>query len=76
VGAAGAQGGACAVTTSSSARGCAGSLCPAIPAFALIIDAKDEKAAAIYRHQDFTALQGNPLALLLPVAIAARLAGR
>lgn len=47
-----------------------------IPAFALIVDAKDEQAAAFYRHQGFTALQSDPLTLFLPLATAAGLAGR
>jgi GNAT superfamily N-acetyltransferase len=47
-----------------------------IPAFALIVDAKDENAAVFYRHQGFTALQSDPLTLFLPLATAAGLAGR
>lgn len=47
-----------------------------IPAFALIVDAKDDRAAAFYRHLGFTALQGDPLTLFLPLATAAGLAGR
>lgn len=47
-----------------------------IPAFALIVDAKDEQAAAFYRHFGFLALQSDPLTLFLPLATAAGLAGR
>lgn len=38
--------------------------------YALIVDAKDEQAAAFYRHHGFIALQSNPLALFLPLATA------
>ena len=47
-----------------------------IPAFALIVDAKDEQAAAFYRHHGFLALQSDPLTLFLPLATAAGLASR
>ena len=47
-----------------------------IPAFALIVDAKDEQAVAFYRHHGFLALQGDPLTLFLPLATAAGLASR
>ena len=47
-----------------------------IAAFALIVDAKDESAAAFYRHHGFIALRGNPLALHLPLATAERLLKR
>ena len=47
-----------------------------IPAFALIVDAKDETAAAFYRHHGFIAFRGNPLALFLPLATAQRLLKR
>jgi ribosomal protein S18 acetylase RimI-like enzyme len=47
-----------------------------IPAFALIVDAKDEQAAAFYRHHGFLALQSDPLTLFLPLATASRLASR
>lgn len=47
-----------------------------IPAFALIVDAKDDKAAAFYRHHGLIALQSDPLTLFLPLATAAGLAGR
>ena len=47
-----------------------------IPAFALIVDAKDEQAAAFYRHHGFLALPSDPLTLFLPLATAAGLASR
>jgi hypothetical protein len=40
------------------------------------VDAKDEQAAAFYRHHGFLALQSDPLTLFLPLATAARLASR
>ncbi|MGH8695277.1 MAG: hypothetical protein ACREVS_02255 [Burkholderiales bacterium] len=50
------------------------SLRAGIPAFALIVDAKDEQAPAFYRHHGFIALQSDPLTLFLPLATAAGLA--
>ncbi len=47
-----------------------------IPAFALIVDAKDEQAAAFYRHHGFLALRSDPLALFLPLATVTGLVGR
>jgi ribosomal protein S18 acetylase RimI-like enzyme len=47
-----------------------------IPAFALIVDAKDEQAAGFYRRHGFLALQSDPLTLFLPLATAAGLASR
>ena len=41
---------------------------PAI--FALLVDAKDEAAAAFYRHLGFTRFNSRPLSLLLPIATA------
>jgi GNAT superfamily N-acetyltransferase len=41
-----------------------------IAAYALIVDAKDETAAAFYRHHGFIAFKDNPLALFLPLATA------
>jgi GNAT superfamily N-acetyltransferase len=38
--------------------------------------AKDEQAAAFYRHHGFLALQSDPLTLFLPLATASRLASR
>lgn len=39
-----------------------------ITAFALIVDAKDEQAAAFYRHYDFIELADAPLRLFRPLA--------
>jgi ribosomal protein S18 acetylase RimI-like enzyme len=39
-----------------------------IAAFALIVDAKDEMAAAFYRHHGFIALPDSRLTLFLPLA--------
>jgi ribosomal protein S18 acetylase RimI-like enzyme len=39
-----------------------------IPAVALIVDAKDEQAAAFYLHHGFIALAQTPLTLFLPLA--------
>lgn len=39
-----------------------------IAAFALIVDAKDEPAAAFYRHYEFIELADSPLRLFLPLA--------
>lgn len=39
-----------------------------IAAFAMIVDAKDEVAAAFYRHHGFIALPDSPLTLFLPLA--------
>ncbi len=39
-----------------------------IAAYALLVDAKDERAAAFYRHHGFIALPDAPLTLLLPLA--------
>jgi GNAT superfamily N-acetyltransferase len=36
--------------------------------YALVVDAKDETAAAFYRHHGFLELAGRPLALFLPLA--------
>lgn len=41
-----------------------------IAAFALMVDAKDEIAAAFYRHHGFIALPDSPLTLFLPLATA------
>jgi GNAT superfamily N-acetyltransferase len=38
-----------------------------IAVFALMVDAKDEPAAAFYRHHGFIALPDSPLALFLPL---------
>jgi ribosomal protein S18 acetylase RimI-like enzyme len=39
-----------------------------IAAYALIVDAKDENAAAFYRHHGFIILPESPLTLFLPLA--------
>lgn len=39
-----------------------------IAAFALMVDAKDEVAAAFYQHHGFIALPDSPLTLFLPLA--------
>jgi ribosomal protein S18 acetylase RimI-like enzyme len=39
-----------------------------IPAVVLVVDAKDEPAAAFYRHHGFTPLMESSLALYLPLA--------
>ncbi len=43
-----------------------------IAAFALMVDAKDEAAAAFYRHHGFMALSDSPLTLFLPLATVQR----
>ncbi|MDO5626617.1 MAG: GNAT family N-acetyltransferase [Pseudomonadota bacterium] len=43
-----------------------------IAAFALMVDAKHEAAAAFYRHHGFIALPDSPLALFLPLATVQR----
>lgn len=43
-----------------------------IAAFALVVDAKDETAAAFYRHHGFIALPDSPLTLFLPLAAVQR----
>ena len=40
--------------------------------FALIVDAKSERAAAFYQRHGFAALEGRPGSLFLPLARAAR----
>ncbi len=42
-----------------------------IAAYALMVDAKDEKTAAFYRHHGFIALPDSPLTLFLPLKSAA-----
>jgi ribosomal protein S18 acetylase RimI-like enzyme len=39
-----------------------------IAAYALMVDAKDESAAAFYRHHGFLALPDSPMTLFLPLA--------
>lgn len=41
-----------------------------IAAYALVVDAKDEGAAAFYRHHCFIPLPNSPLTLFLPLATA------
>ncbi|WP_414040012.1 GNAT family N-acetyltransferase [Acidithiobacillus sp. M4-SHS-6] len=43
-----------------------------IAAFALVVDSKDEAAAAFYRHHGFIALPDSPLTLFLPLATVQR----
>ena len=43
-----------------------------IAAFALMVDAKDEAAAAFYRHHGFIVLPDSPLTLFLPLATVQR----
>ena len=43
-----------------------------IAAFALMVDGKDEAAAAFYRHHGFIALPDSPLTLFLPLATVQR----
>jgi GNAT superfamily N-acetyltransferase len=44
-----------------------------VGAFALLVDAKDDEAAAFYRHHGFLAINAAPRTLLLPFATAAKL---
>lgn len=46
-----------------------------IAAYALLVDAKDEAAAAFYRHHGFIAFPASPLMLFLPLATARKLLG-
>ena len=39
-----------------------------IAAFALVVDAKDKIASALYLHRGFIAFAGSPLSLFLPMA--------
>ena len=41
-----------------------------IAAYALVVDAKDEKAASFYRHHGFLQIATKPLTLFLPLATA------
>ena len=45
-----------------------------IAAYALVVDAKDESAAAFYRHHGLIALPDQPMTLFVPLATA-RIAG-
>jgi GNAT superfamily N-acetyltransferase len=42
-----------------------------IAAYAMVVDAKDKKAAAFYQHHGFIPLPNSPLTLFLPLATAA-----
>jgi GNAT superfamily N-acetyltransferase len=42
-----------------------------IAAYAMLVDAKDETAAAFYQHHGFISLADTPLTLFLPLATAA-----
>jgi ribosomal protein S18 acetylase RimI-like enzyme len=44
-----------------------------IAAYAMVVDAKDKKAAAFYQHHGFIPLPDSPLTLFLPLATAAAL---
>ena len=46
-----------------------------IAVFALAVDAKDDKAAAFYRHHGFSAFASNPLQLIAPLATFRKLLG-
>lgn len=43
-----------------------------IAAFAVVVDAKDDVAAAFYRRHSFVPFQSSPMSLYLPLAEAAR----
>lgn len=43
-----------------------------IAAFAMVVDAKDEAAAAFYQHHGFVPLPDSPLTLFLPLATVRR----
>lgn len=45
-----------------------------IAAYALVVDAKSETAAAFYRHHGFIALPSTPLTLFLPLHVSRSLA--
>jgi ribosomal protein S18 acetylase RimI-like enzyme len=44
-----------------------------VAVFALVVDAKDEKAVAFYRHHDFSSFASNPLQLIAPLDIFRKL---
>ena len=46
-----------------------------IAVFALVVDAKDDEAAAFYRHHDFSAFASNPLQLIAPIETFRKLLG-
>lgn len=41
-----------------------------IAAYAMLVDAKDDEAAAFYKHHGFIPLLNSPLSLFLPLATA------
>jgi GNAT superfamily N-acetyltransferase len=43
-----------------------------IPAYAIVVDAKDDRAAAFYKHHGFIAFTSAPMTLFVPLAQAAR----
>ena len=47
-----------------------------IAAMAVVVDAKDEGAAAFYRHYGFLTLQAQPRRLFVPMATVAQLLGK
>jgi hypothetical protein len=46
-----------------------------IAVFALVVDAKDDEAAAFYRHHGFSAFASNPLQLIAPIESFRKLLG-
>jgi ribosomal protein S18 acetylase RimI-like enzyme len=46
-----------------------------IAAFALMVDAKDESAAAFYKHHGFIVLPKSPMTLFIPLAAARKFVG-
>ena len=42
-----------------------------ITAYAMVVDAKDKKAATFYQHHGFIVLPNSPLTLFLPLATIA-----
>ena len=46
-----------------------------IAAMAVVVDAKDENAAAFYRHYEFSPLQAQPRRLYVPMRVVAQLLG-
>ncbi len=46
-----------------------------IAVFALLVDAKDDAAAAFYRHHGFTAFASNPYQLIAPLDLFRKLLG-
>jgi predicted GNAT family N-acyltransferase len=46
-----------------------------IAAYALVVDAKDDSAAAFYRHHGMIPFSNQPLTLFLPLATARKITG-